>query len=123
MTKSKCMLGNLGKLVKFLENKHNMASELSTDNGMSVRLYNPDTVPQSLDFLPPVLWLPQWVSPEPRPPTQRTTVRWIYFHSYVKFLENAGATVDPFVGYKEEHPEHHRKHSSIQPGNTDTLYS
>jgi len=47
----------------------------------------------------------------------------IYFQSYVIFLENAGASADPFVDCKKEHPEPHRKHSSIQPGNTDTLYS
>lgn len=120
------MLGNLGKLVKFPENKHNMASELSTDNGMSVRLYNPDTVPSIIRLSSPC--------PLATPSTnrflqnrdlllKRKTVRWIYFHSYVNFLENAGASVDLFVGYKEEHPEPHRKHSSIQPGNTDTLYS
>lgn len=44
MTKSIYVLGNLSKLTKFLENKHNVASELSSSNGMSIRLYNPDIV-------------------------------------------------------------------------------
>lgn len=39
-SKSKRILENLGELIKFLENKHNMASELSKDNGMYIRLYN-----------------------------------------------------------------------------------
>jgi len=37
MTKSKYILENLGKLTKFLENKHNMASELGKNNRMSVK--------------------------------------------------------------------------------------
>lgn len=41
---SKYVLGKLGKLNKFLENKKNMASELKRNNGMSVRLCNTDIV-------------------------------------------------------------------------------
>lgn len=44
MTKGKCILENLSKFITFLANDHNVASELSKDNGMCVRLCNPDIV-------------------------------------------------------------------------------
>lgn len=62
MTKSKYVLENLGKLTKFLENKHTMASELSKNNGMSVRLYNPDIVLSIIRHCSPCLLATQSIN-------------------------------------------------------------
>lgn len=47
---------NLCKVMKFLGNKHNMASGLSKDNGMCTRLHSPDKVPSVIRHMFPCPW-------------------------------------------------------------------
>lgn len=75
---------NLCKVMKFLGNKHNMASGLSKDNGMH-KTTAQTKFPQLLDTCSPVPGLCQasGVSLLCRTPTHRDTVRWIYFQKAI----------------------------------------
>lgn len=124
MTKSKYVLEKLGKLTKFLENTHTMASELSKNNGMSIRLYNPDIVLSIIRHSSPCPLATQSINEFLQNLdlllTEKPSDR---FPKLCQVSENAGAPADPFVDGREEHSDPHRKHSSIQPGITDAWYS